>query len=651
VAGAFLLVVPFLPLRSLAGGLREESAFVGPREWALGLAIFGLAAWLLALVLPERAAERLRERTAALARTGGRRRATALLVVLGGILVAVSTFAFENRPQLIDDVIQLFQARIFASGAVTAPAPPLDGFFITQHMIVEGGRWYSQYPPGHAALLAIGVLLGAPWIVPIALSLATAVLLHRFAARAYDEPTGRVTLLLLVLAPFFWFMGASFMSHVSSLAGVAAFLYAFVRWENEGRLGFLAVAGAALGVAFLSRPVEVVAIGAVFAGVLAADAVRRRRWRPIAACGAAFLAVASLYLLFNAATTGDPFRPGYIELWGTAHGLGFHESPWGEPHTPAAGLRNEILDLSLLDVFLFEWPIPALWPLGLALAAGWLTERWDARLVAALLAVPAAYFFYWHRDTFLGPRFVYVTLAFVLPLAARAILVGARRMRGRRLGLPGFASVHAATWGLLVIALSTAYALGYGIPARFLIYRTSMGSMKLDLVAEARAAGIDRGLVFVAETWGSRVIAELRGLGARAPTVEKAYRQADLCDLQGIVDRARSENWSPGRVEAALDAARVGPEALVFVDVGGGPTTRFKPGSRLSERCLDEIDYDRAGYTLFTPHLPDNQPRLDGPLVLARDLRDWNEDLIARYPDRSVWIYRGRELRPWGPGR
>jgi hypothetical protein len=647
VAGALLLAIPLLPLRSIAGEVREDSAFIGPAEWALGLAIFGTCAWLLTLILPLHAAERLRGWSASVACGGGRWRAGVLLAATAAILYVVSAYAFEHRPLLVDGVVQLFQAKIFAAGALTAPAPAASGFFVVPNMIMESGRWYAQYPPGHSALLAPGVLLGAPWIVPIALSLATALLLYRFAARAYDERTARLTLLLLALAPFFWFMGASFMSHVSSLAGVAAFLYAFARWEEEGRLAALGAAGAALGVAFLSRPIEALAIGAVFAGVLGADAVRRRSWRPIATCLVAFVAVASLYLWFNAATTGDPFRPGYMELWGSAHGLGFHDTPFGERHTPAAGLSNEILDLSLLSVYLFEWPIPALWPLGVALAAGWLAGRWDARLTAAFLAVPLAYFFYWHRDTFLGPRFLYVTIAFVVPLTARALLEGGRRLRDRRLRFLGFPPMDVATWGLLVIALSFGYSIGYGIPARFLIYRSGMSSMKVDLASEARAAGIDQGLIFVTETWGSRVIAELRGLGARAPLVETAYRQSDLCELQGIVDRATTEGWSTAQVEAALDAARVGAESLVLVDVGGGALARLEAGSRLSSECLEEIRYDRAGTSLFPPHLTANDPGLSGPLIFARDLGSRNVDLAQQYPGLATWVYRSGELLPW----
>ncbi len=636
----------------MAGEFRADSAYIGPAEWALGLAIFGTIAWLLVRALPERALRALEALASRfVAGGGGARHALLFLAVLAGILVLVSTLAFEHRPQLVDSVIQLFQAKIFAAGDVAAPAPSAPEFFVTQHMIVADGRWYSQYPPGHSALLAIGVLAGAPWLVPIALSLAAAALLHGFARRAYDEPTAGVTLLLVVLAPFLFFMGASFMSHVSSLAAVCGFLYCYARWEAAGRLGFVAAAGAVLGAAFLSRPVEALAIGAVFGAALVADCARSRRWAPIPAFGAAFLAVASIYLAFNAATTGHAFRPGYIELWGSSHGLGFHEGPWGEPHTPAAGLRNALLDLSLLGVFLFEWPIPSLWPLGVALAAGWLTRRWDVLLVAAFLAVPAANVFYWHRDTFLGPRFVHVTVAFVLPLTARALVEGARRLRGRSWKPGRFPSVDLRSWAYVTLLLAALYAIAYGIPARFLIYRTSMGSMKLDLVEAAHAAGIERGLVFVSESWGSRVIASLRGLGAGASSVEKAYRQADLCMLDGIVRRARAESWSSPELEAALAAATVGRDSLVLVEVAGDPTARFRPGSRLTAECLDEIGYDEAGYSLFTPHLADDDPALAGPLVFARDLREQNRLLAAQYPGREVWIYRAGRLSPWEPER
>jgi hypothetical protein len=568
------------------------------------------------------------------------------LGILGAILLTASVVAFEQRPLSVDSVAQLFQARIFASGKVVAPPPPLIEFFVTPHMIVEGS-WYSQYPPGHPALLAIGVALRAPWLIPILLSLLTAALLYGFAARAYDRRTASVTLLLLPLTPFFWFMGARLMNHISSLAGIALFLYALARAERGDSGRWAAAAGAGLGLAFLSRPLEALAIGAVAAGFVLADALRGGGWRIGVGIAGGFLAAASLYLLFNAASTGDPLRPGYIELWGASHGLGFHTTPWGDLHTPRTGLRNELVDLALLELYLFEWPIPSLLPLGFALVLGWLTRRWDARLLAMFLAIPAVYFFYWHRDASMGPRFLYACVAFVVPLTARALVEGARRASAWSLRLPG--GVGAGRVLAVLVVLSAAYAVAYGIPARFLIYRTGMASMKLDLVEEAQRAGIERGLVLVAVSWGDRIIARLRGMGVSASMAEKAYRQTDHCVLEEIARRSAREGWTPERLESELDSAMIGEARLVHVEANGDPSLRLQPGSRLTPACLEEIAYDQEGYTVYTPHLASNEPDLDGNLVFARDLRDRNGELVRRL-GRPAWLYKGGRFVPIQPG-
>ncbi|HET6361987.1 MAG TPA: hypothetical protein VFH11_08015, partial [Gemmatimonadota bacterium] len=119
----------------------------------------------------------------------------------------------------------------------------------------------------------------------------------------------------------------------------------------------------------------------------------------------------------------------------------------------------------------------------------------------------------------------------------------------------------------------------------------------------------------------------------------------------GIVRRARAESWSPPAVESALAVATVGRDSLVLVEVAGDPTARFRPGSRLTPECIDEIGYDEAGYSLFTPHVADNDPALAGPLVLARDLRDHNLVLVRAMPGRELWIYRRGRFSPWTPER
>jgi 4-amino-4-deoxy-L-arabinose transferase-like glycosyltransferase len=649
-AGWLLLLVPFIPLRAIFGDPPGTTWLAGPVEWLQGLFVFIALAWLAVRLFPG-TLEKLTKRLARIGAAPSDRRFQALaLAILLGLLVLASFGAFSRHPLLIDSIVQLFQAKIFAAGMAMAPAPPFEAFFSTQHMVVSESGWYGQYPPGHSATLALGIWLGAPWLIPILLTLGTAWLIGRIATQAFDVATGRLTMVLLALSPFFWFMGASHMNHVSALFFIALFVWLFQRWEGVeeeshggGRLLWLAVAGLALGAAFVSRPFTAIAVAAAFA--FPALRAGGRRWPAAVITGAiGFAITASLYFLFNAATTGDPFRPGYMELWGPSHGLGFHESPWGDVHTPLTGLRNELVDIGLLNVFLFEWPIPALLPLGLVLVAGWAGSDWDRRLLLAFFAIPIAYFFYWHRDAFLGPRFLYEGVAFLLPLTARAIVLLYRRLRDRRIRPLANVSATGFVTGLLVLAF--AYSVSYGTPRRFQVYATGMASLKQDLVREARDAGIDEGLVFVAVSWGNRLIARSREAGATASVAERIYRRSDHCELEETVRRAEAEDWEATRLNREMEALRRAPDEIEVVNLNQDPTLRLAPGGALSAVCQAEILYDRDGYTNYSPHLAANDPDLRGRFVFARDLGQRNAELRALYPGLPAYRYRpGRFIR------
>jgi hypothetical protein len=82
----------------------------------------------------------------------------------------------------------------------------------------------------------------------------------------------------------------------------------------------------------------------------------------------------------------------------------------------------------------------------------------------------------------------------------------------------------------------------------------------------------------------------------------------------------------------------------------GDPTLRLTPGAEIPADCLDEIAYDRRGYTNYLPFLADQAPTLDGPLVIARDLRNRNRELMAGYPARRFVLYRDGTFEPLPPG-
>lgn len=648
IAGWFLLLVPFVPLGWLFGEIDRARGLVPPSEALLGVFVFGALALLGARLLPADAPSRVLR---ALERPGGAGRAAVggALLLLGLLLLSTAVFAFARRPLLIDSVIQLFQARIFASGRLYAAAPPDEAFFAVQHMLVDGGRWYSQYPPGHSAVLAIGVLVGAAWVTPVLLSLGTALFLYGFARRAYDVATARATLILLALAPFFWFMGASHMNHVSTLFFVSAFLYLLARWEERGTPLCLLGAGLAVGTAFLCRPLTAAAVGIAMAPFVLRSIWGRRSARSLLAGAAGAAAAVAVYLAYNAATTGDPLLPGYVKLWGADHGLGFHATPWGDVHSPLAGLRNELTDLALLSSLLFEAPIPSLIPAGLLFAAGWASKRWDGRLLAGFLALPAAYLFYWHRDAFLGPRYLYSGLAFLLPLSARGLLELVRRLSGRTLWEgSALTRVPVTSVAGLLVLLSVLYAAAYSTPRRFEVYRSGLASMKVDLAAQARAASVSNALVFVPVSWGNRLLARMRGAGVPASGAETAYRRGDHCAIELILRRAEAEGWDAARAAGTIAALGPGGEPVPASSPlsNGDPTLRLSGAAVPAPECLDELAYDRLGYSNYSPFLADQSPSLDGPLVIARDLRYQNRRLVEDYPRRPAYVYRNGEFRP-----
>ncbi len=81
------------------------------------------------------------------------------------ISTGISLSVMGGIPHVQDSVAQLFQAKIFSHGRLAFPAPEDPKFFERIYVVVMDGRWYTIYPPGHAIVLALGVLAGAPYLV------------------------------------------------------------------------------------------------------------------------------------------------------------------------------------------------------------------------------------------------------------------------------------------------------------------------------------------------------------------------------------------------------------------------------------------------------------------------------------------------------
>lgn len=413
----------------------------------------------------------------------------------------VSTSVFERIPHVQDSIAQLFHAKILARGQLTAPGPALPQFFAQENVILKAGLWYSQYPPGHIALLALGVLAGAPWLVNPLLGGLTVLALYFVGRELWDDRTGRLCAVLGLLSPFVLFMSSEFMNHASALLGTALFIFSFARWLRLSSVPWGLATGLTLGFVATIRPFSAAGVALPFATFAVWHLARRPRelLAPVLAMAVGVCVMVGLLLAFNTATNGSPSVFGYHVLYGPGHDPGFGHSGKGEPHTPLLGLLNTFDNLVGLNQYLFEWPFPSLGFVAVLFA---LRERnrWDALLLASGLSLVVFHFFYWYQDMCFGPRFLYEANVTWIALSARGILASfdwiaagpdpeLRRRRHRFL--------------VSLLATGLGFALIVRIPARVREYADEYWGVNRAVLDAVERQQIREGLVFVKSNYGA----------------------------------------------------------------------------------------------------------------------------------------------------
>jgi hypothetical protein len=546
------------------------------------------------------------------------------------LYAVVASAVFSRVPISIDELVQLVQARIFAGGRLWQPASPEPEFYSVLNMVDANGRYYAQFPPGGPAMLALGVLVRAPWLVGPACG---AVSVGAFwAYLRVAEPSRRVAVgavLLFALAPFAVFMSGSHMNHVPTLMFLLVGMAAMARVMTSARPvpGLALVNGLALGCAATIRPVDAFAF-ALPAGVwyLRNSLGDRSRWRDLIAAGVGVAIPLCLMMWINAETTGQPLLFGYQVLWGRSHDLGFHRAPWGLAHTPARGLELLNLYFLRLQIYLFESAIPSLVPFLGALYLTRRADRFDRYMLTSAVLLLCLYFAYWHDGFIFGPRFVFPLVPLLALWTARFPALVRERFGS------GFA--YRATWyGLAVAGLM---AVVVSIPARVREYAHSFVPMRLDYLAAARVAGVSNALVFVRESWGTQLMARLWALGVPRSETELLYGKVDACVLEQHITTLEQAGIRDTAAMSALlpllaDSARV-VKSPFSLDV----TERYLPGTVYTPTCVQRIAEDRLGFTLLAPLLPKDW----GTNVYARDMHGRNLALVRRYPGRAVYLLR-----------
>ncbi|MFI5119171.1 MAG: ArnT family glycosyltransferase [Thermoanaerobaculia bacterium] len=339
----------------------------------------------------------------------------------------ISSLAFDRVPHVQDSVAQLFHAKILEQGAVTAPAPPIPEAFEYSHLIISD-KWYSIYPPAQSLLLSLLLRLGVPSLTNPLLGVIGLLGIALLARELFSEGVARLAIIVCLGSPYWLLMHSEYMNHALANAALAWGVFAFVRAGRGGRLAWALLSGALFGIAFLVRPFTPVLVGAGLAMFSLMRARREPRWLvTLGVVALAALPGLGLELLFNKATTGQPFLSAYVVKFGRTL-PGFHESPWGPPHTPWLGLRNLLADSNGLN----RW-VPGLLVPWSVFLCGLAIETTEGLTLLFLVpgALAAGHFAYWYVDLCFGPRFLFEAMPCFSILTALSLRTLYRRRPDR----------------------------------------------------------------------------------------------------------------------------------------------------------------------------------------------------------------------------
>jgi 4-amino-4-deoxy-L-arabinose transferase-like glycosyltransferase len=355
-------------------------------------------------------------------------------VVLACAVLAV--LSYQRHPHVPDEVSYIYQARYFAHGMLSMPAPPVRDAFDLDLMTFEPTRWYSPVPPGWPAVLSLGVLLGVPWLVNPLLNGCNVLLVYVLVGGLYGRRTARWSVLLLATSPWFLFMGMNFMTHTLALLAALMAAVSVARMRRSGSMWWGVLGGVAIGLVSIIRPLEGLAVAMVL-GLW--TLLQRGRPRLTAAAQLSVLAAASmvagaLVLPYNRAMSGHattfPLMAYTDAMYGAGvNALGFGANrgmSWpGLDPLPGHGALDVVINAALnayqVNVELLGWSTGSILVVGLLAFSGRM-RRTDWWLLAVIGVVVGLHSFYWFSGgPDFGARSWYLVIVPCIALAARGI--------------------------------------------------------------------------------------------------------------------------------------------------------------------------------------------------------------------------------------
>lgn len=338
-----------------------------------------------------------------------------------GITASMAYFGYRCLPRVDDGVVNVFQARIFASGSLSLPPPP-DSMAFRQFGMIQEPRWIGQFPPGTPALFALGLYAGVICFINPILSSLTVLPLFRIARRLFDSKTASLSILIFMASPFIPIVGGSFRNHALTLFLLAWSTALFL--QNPRTSTSMVLSGFFCGLAFLARPYTVFLwCGGFMAALLITDHRSFLKHLPGFSIGAVPGII--LTVLYTLEQTGGRLVSPPVYLHGELFDIGFGARMMGD-HTFLRAVSYTMTRIEALSRMILGWPVPVIvLPLALVVAGiRDLVKRSDLFIMLLPpIALVVGYALFWCLEFTHGPRFLYSILILLIPLIARSMFV------------------------------------------------------------------------------------------------------------------------------------------------------------------------------------------------------------------------------------
>lgn len=362
-----------------------------------------------------------------------------LLIVLSFMFAfCISRFLFHyNSTVLIrDEIGYVFQANNLAMGRLYSSAlpEPIKNFFDSYHIVFDGEKVYGKYPFAHCVVLALGVVCGWIYLVPLVVTICNVLLNYKIARDFFSEKIARISSLLCVTSPFFLGYSSTLVSEGTCLLFFSLFILFFLKSiKNSGSILHPATAGLFLGLGFNTRPATIVALTIPFICYGFYLIYKRKRYhvRSFMFIILTFSVMLGVFFTYNTLLTGNPFLMPF-STYASSDRVGFGTEvggaakEWGpEPrgHTPFKGLKNSLFNILILNTW-FCWFYPLLIPLVFLLFVSKKASEWDWLFLGMIVSLVGFFFFYWFEGvSLMGPIYYFGAILPITIMSSRSISI------------------------------------------------------------------------------------------------------------------------------------------------------------------------------------------------------------------------------------